>query len=454
MHDRTCFSFTSSGLKIFVVVMLILCALAFPLSVCAVSESPTTKWTETYGSGDGEWAYSLIQTADRGYAIAGAAATYSWPERGYINYTFLLIKTDEEGKMQWNKTYGNEDEHDELAYSIVQTEDEGYVIAGVKLYSSVVDGEYRVRGDFWLVKTDSEGVMQWNRTYGGAENEQLNQVILTSDGGYALIGYREASVFPYYADAWLVKTDADGNMQWNRTYGDEDFDWGSCVLETDEGYAICGWTYSFGSGDFWLIKTDLLGNVRWNRTYGGQEQEWANCVVKSKDGGYLLAGRTESFGAGGGDAWLVKTDSSGNMQWNKTYGDADREYVQSVVQTRDGGYVFVGSINSVTSGDADAWVTKTDSTGNMEWNAILGGGEYDQANFVVENRDSDWVFAGETTSYGAGRSDAWLVKIAPLAANEFPYWIILVLLLFAVLLAVVVIVKKRQSSPTGTLNKP
>lgn len=438
----TGFSFTSSlGSKIFVGVLLTLLMLTLFPPAHAVSEPPPTEWTRTYGSPDGEWAYSVIHTEDGGYAIGGATAKYSWPERGYVNYSFLLIKTDASGNMQWNKTYGGEDEDDELAYSIIQTGDGGYAIAGIKQFSGVINGEFLIIGDFWLVKTDSEGNMQWNKTYGGAESERLYSVIQTSDGGYALVGNRESLDFPHYADAWFVKTDADGNVQWDRTYGGEDFDLASSVLETDGGYVIGGWTYSFGPGDFWLFKTDSVGNVQWNKTYGGQQQEWAQSVVETEDGGYLLAGRTESFGASEGDAWLVKTDSSGNMQWNKTYGEKEKEYVQSVVQTRDGEYAFAGSVNS------EAWVVKTDSTGSMEWSVTFRG--YGMVYSIVETGEGGYAFAGET--YTDARYDAYLVKIAPppdtTPTVTFPWWtvpIIIISFLAGVAVTTIIFRKKQR----------
>lgn len=427
--------------KTFFGIVLILCVLALLLVAHAASDSPPVQWTKIYGGEDGEWAYSLIQTTDGGFALAGASATYSWPERGYTNYSFLLIKTDREGEMQWNRTYGG-DETDELAYSLLDPNDGGYVLAGVKQYSGTADGEFRIKEDFLLIKTTSEGVLQWSRTYGGPENERLYNAIATSDGGYLLVGYKETTVFPYYGDAWFVKTDADGNMQWNRTFGGEDFDVASCVIEVDEGYVMCGWTHSFGPEDFWLIKTDPLGNVVWNKTYGGQGQEWANCVVEARDGGYLLAGRTESFGLGGGDGWLVKTDSSGNMEWSKNYGTGDREHVQSVVQGRDGGYIFVGFVSSIATGNADVWVTKTDSSGNIEWNTTYGTGESDQA-YCVINSDSGIVFAGETNSSDAGRVDVLLVKFESSATTDFLVWTIVFLLLAAVLFTVLLFLRKR-----------
>jgi hypothetical protein len=213
--------------------------------------------------------------------------------------------------------------------------------------------------DFWLVKTDAEGNMEWNKTYGGGEDEWVFSVVQTSDGGYTLGGYRGVSYFD--ADCWFVKTDADGNEQWNRTYygpyGDAIF---SVVQTSDGGYTLAGLTMLFFAGDFdfLLIKTDSFGNEQWSETYGGTNDDVASSVVQTSDGGYTLAGSTESFGVGGYDFWLVKTDAEGNMEWNKTYGGPHYDTAGSVVQTVDGGYALAGQTESFGAGNSDFWLVK------------------------------------------------------------------------------------------------
>jgi hypothetical protein len=202
--------------------------------------------------------------------------------------------------------------------------------------------------------------MQWNKTYGGAYHDNAFRVIQASDGGYVLAG----STYSFGAgdnDAWLVKTDSFGIMQWNKTYGGAYHDESTAIQAIDGGYILTGNTKSFGAGaqDWWLVRTDSSGIMQWNKTYGGAYSDiGAYSFVHSSDGGYVLAGYTESFGAGGADVWLVRTDSSGNMQWNKTYGGPNHDYANWIIQTCDGGYALAGHTESYGAGGGDIWLIK------------------------------------------------------------------------------------------------
>jgi hypothetical protein len=334
------------------------------------------EWNKTYGG----IACSLVATSDGGYALAGA--NYSTA----TNYDFWLAKTDMLGNIQWNRTYGGTGE--DVAYSLVASTDGGYVLAG-DTWSFGAGG-----ADFWLVKTDSLGNMQWNKTYGGTGDDCARTLVVTSDGGYAIAGiwncitWAPLSNVGYYegGDFWLVKTDALGNMQWNQTYGGTGGDLAfSLVATSDGGYALAGtWDYSpdiisfgSGSGDFWLVKTDALGNTQWSQTYGGTGKDLAYSLVTTSDGGYALAGVynfTGPFGFGSADAWLVKTDSLGNMKWNQTYGGTGDDWAYSVIATSDGGYAIAGTWGYVdytgdtsrgweTIQEGDYYLVKTDENG-------------------------------------------------------------------------------------------
>jgi hypothetical protein len=204
---------------------------------------------------------------------------------------------------------------------------------------------------------------EWNKTFGGSSADFATSVKQTSDGGYILAGYT-FSFGSGESDFWLVKTDSSGGHEWNRTFGGDSYDFASSVQQTsDGGYILAGHTYSFGAGvsDFWLVKTDSSGNLEWDQTFGGSDSEFAYSVQQTFDGGYVIAGYTNSFGFGG-DFWFVKTDSSGNHEWNRTFGGSDFDQVHSVQQTSDGGYILAGYTNSFGSG-GDFWVIKTDSSG-------------------------------------------------------------------------------------------
>jgi len=412
--------------KLFLSSTLLFVLFTFSL-VTSVEAQSSSMWIRTYGGTGDDWAYSLITTSDGGYAVAGSTQpSLSEPE------DFWLIKMDWAGYMEWNKTYGGANL--DIAHSLVATSDGGYALAG---YTNSFDGE---NIDFLLVKTDEFGSMEWNQTYGGTGSEWCRSLVATSDGGYALAG-ETVSFGAGSSDFWLVKTDALGNREWNRTYGGTEYEEvGSLVETSDGGYAIVGSTLSFGAGlgDFWLIKTDALGNMEWNKTYGGTGYEWAYSLVETSDGGYVLVGSTESFGAGREDFWLVKTDEFGNMEWGKTYGGREAEWCFSMVATSDGGYALAGWTRSFGAGNEDVWLIKTDESGNKEWDWAYGGTESEWARSLVETSDGGYALAGGTKPFGAGYEDFWLVKsdengVIP----EGNSWIILSLFLTAIMFALI-----------------
>ena len=243
---------------------------------------------------------------------------------------------------------------------------------------------------------------QWSKTYGGAGSDGASSVVQTGDGGYALAGETESF------DAWLVKTDSAGTMLWNKTYGGAAADLASSVMQRyDGGYALAGSTASFGAGywDFWLVMTDASGNLQWSKTYGGAGSDGASSVVQTGDGGYALAGYTYSFGSGNGDAWLVKTDASGNLQWSKTYGGASGDYASSVVQTGDRGYALAGSTASFGAGSDDFWLVKVAPevhdvavTNVTSSKTVVGQGYSASINITVENQ-GDYTETFNVTLY-------------------------------------------------------
>jgi len=255
-------------------------------------------------------------------------------------------------------------------------------------------------------------VKEWSKTFGGSGWDVANSVQQTSDGGYIIAGYT-GSYGAGSDDAWLIKTDSSGKEEWSKTFGGSDYDEANSVQQTsDGGYIIAGRTNSYGAGyrDAWLIKTDSSGKEEWSKTFGGSGWDVANSVQQTSDGGYIIAGRTNSYGAGDYDAWLIKTDSSGKEKWSKTFGGSDYDEANSVQQTSDGGYIIAGRTNSYGAGPGDAWLIKTDSLGKEEWSKTFGGSGHDRANSVQQTSDGGYIIAGRTNSYGAGPGDAWLIK--------------------------------------------
>jgi hypothetical protein len=250
----------------------------------------------------------------------------------------------------------------------------------------------------------------WNETYGGTAEDAAYSTVSTPDGGFVLVGYTHSSSVS--EDFWLVKTDYFGNIEWNKTYGGPENDVAHSVAQTrDGGYAILGTTNSFGAGgsDFWLVKTDSSGNMLWNKTYGGTSDDDAWSIEKTTDGSLVLAGWTASFEVASGDFWLVKTDEYGNMLWNRTFGGGLFDAANCVKQTSDGGFALLGSTYSFGNGGSDFWLIKTDVSGNEQWNKTYGG-TADDFGFSLIKTDDGFALVGSTSSYGAGVYDFWLVK--------------------------------------------
>jgi regulation of enolase protein 1 (concanavalin A-like superfamily) len=385
-------------------------------------------WDQTYGGQKTESAEALIQTSDGGFVMAGYTLSFG---NGFED--FWVVRTDAFGNQEWNHTYGGLDF--DRAQVVIETIDGGYAIAGYTVSPNEVDY------DCLLVKTDSQGNMIWNQTYGGDDWDVAYSLIQSSDRGYVLVGYTQ-SFGNGSADFFLIKTDEQGRMEYTRTYGGESYDFAtSFVRSSDGGYVLTGSTGSGTSTDCMIIKTDGEGNELWRRIFGGNDYDRANSVVVTSDGGFALAGYTASYGEGVADFWLVKTDGLGNPLWNKTFGYSDYDRAFSLVQTADGGYALAG----YGTRDVDFLLVKTDSSGNMIWNQTYGGGLYDEAHALVSTLDGGYALAGFTNSFGPGWSGFWLVKTNEYGiVPEFPSWSILVAWLSIVLILSIILRQRIQ----------
>lgn len=363
---------------------------------------PDEEWNYTYGGNEYDYdiGYCVQQTMDDGYIIAGGSAP-----PGQYHYS-LLIKTDNNGIEQWNKSYGEIPGF--YAFSVDQTNDEGYILIGI-----IYQNESNF-GDIFLCKTDLYGNEEWTKNINVSGDDIGNCVRQTSDGGFILTGY--SFIFEGYEPidvyGWLIKTDSAGNIQWLKTCPSYSFS-NSVKETTDGGFILAGGiTDSIVSEkcDLLLIKTDNNGNFIWEKIIGEEYYEYGLSVDQTSDQGYIITGPSEDIGTGDSEIWLLKTDADGVEMWNKKFGEADHDIGNCVDQTNDGGYMISGWTNSFEFG-IDAWLIKTDEQGNLIWdkkfgpNGLFYSGE--------QTKEGGYIMVGQTEYYGHPKSNVWLVKVAP-----------------------------------------
>jgi len=362
---------------------------------------PSSHFCKAIGGKNDDGGHSLIQTSDGGYAIAGFTSSF-----GAGSSDAYLVKLDADGNLQWTKTIGGP--ASEEGNSLIQTSDGGYVIAGFT--ESFGAGET----DVYVVKLDANGNLQWTKTIGGKGWDAGLSLIQTSDGGYAIAGYTTSFGAGDY-DVYVVKLDAKGNLQWTKTIGGTKDDRGASLIQTsDGGYAIAGYITSFGAGggDVYVVKLDAKGNLQWTKTIGGPADEIGFSLIQISDSGYAIAGYITSFGAGGGDVYVVKLDANGNLQWTKTIGGPGDEAGYSLIQTSDGGYAIAGATQSFGAGKKeDVYVVKLDANGNLLWTKTIGGENDDRGFSLIQTSDGGYAIAGTTSSFGAGEEDVYFIKL-------------------------------------------
>jgi len=372
-----------------------------PAKTIIPATSPSPSFCKAIGGPSIEAGKSLIQTSDGGYAIAGFTISF-----GAGSGDVYVVKLDANGNLQWTKTIGGP--ASEEGNSLIQTSDGGYVIAGYT--SSFGAGQL----DVYVVKLDANGNLQWTKTIGGKKADVGTSLIQTSDGGYAIAGFTESFGAGEW-DVYVVKLDASGNLQWTKTIGGPKGDEGYSLIQTsDGGYVIAGYTNSFGAGkaDVYVVKLDAKGNLQWTKTIGGPESEIGNSLTQTSDGGYAITGTTGSFGTGKADVYVVKLDAKGNLQWTKTIGGPESEVGNSLIQTSDGGYAITGTTGSFGAGEADVYVVKLDANGNLQWTKTIGARNKNYSkSSLIQTSDGGYAIAGHTESFGAGKWDVYVVKL-------------------------------------------
>jgi hypothetical protein len=360
----------------------------------------TNQFIKFYGDYCPDFGLSLDMTDDGGYILLGHTENF-----GAQYQDMWLVKIDSIGNIEWYKLFGGTNL--DFGQSIQITNDKGFILCGFT--NSMGAGGF----DIYVVKTDSVGNFQWQQTFGGLNNEYGYCIRQTYDKGFIICG-STTSFGSGGTDAILIKTDSSGNQQWSKYYGGANNDGAySLDIAADSGYVLGGYSYNFGASadDAMIIKTDTAGNQQWLKIYGGTTNDRALCVKQCYDKGFCIAGYTNSYGSGSEDMYFVKTDSSGNLSYYKTYGGPLTDKAYSLDFTFDNGFILTGQTNSYGAGNNDLYVVKADSTGNMLWQKYYGGSLDDEGFTIKSTSDNGYIAIGNTLSFNVIYKDMYVVKM-------------------------------------------
>jgi uncharacterized repeat protein (TIGR02543 family) len=368
------------------------------------------QWAKVYGGSEGDRAFSIIQTDDGGFIVAGFTESFGSGERD-----LWILKLDSEGRIEWQRAYGGEG--CDSAYNIQQTFDGGYIVVGD---TDSYGAGYR---DIWVLKLAANGDVEWQRAYGENSYDYGYFIHQTSDEGFIVAGSTFASTMDQYSDGWILKLGSSGDVEWQRSYGGMWSDLIRNVLPTaDGGYIALGHTsdliYGYDNYDFWVLKLTSTGHIEWQRRYGGYLYEYPYMIQCTSDNGYIVAGYTESFGAGAYDACIIKLDSVGDIEWHHVYGGWDSDYAHCIQETAEGEYIVSGCTFSFGNGTDDAWVMKLNKDGDLNgagpyvgWQRAYGGEGNDCGHIIQATSDGGYIVAGYSESFGSGDSDVFVLKL-------------------------------------------
>ncbi|MGB9940735.1 PKD domain-containing protein [Methanosarcina sp.] len=411
--------------------------------MATVEQTPGIEWQKCLGGQSFDYGSSIEQTSDGGYIVAGGSYSIDGNVTGnHGSQDSWVVKLDKSGDVVWEKCLGGSSS--DYGSSIEQTSDGGYIVAG---FSNSIDGN--VTGnhgsqDSWVVKLDESGDLVWQKCLGGSSPDYGNSIEQTSDDGYIFVGFSnstDGNVTGNHGgkDSWVVKLGESGDVVWEKCLGGSSSDFGSSIEQTsDGGYVVAGGsgsndgdvTGNHGSQDAWIVKLDESGDVVWQKCLGGSSSESASSIEQTSDGGYIVAGYSNSNDGnvtgnhGSQDSWVVKLDESGDVVWQKCLGGSSIDYGRSIEQISDGGYIFVGYSGSndgdVTGnhGSHDSWVVKLDESGDVVWQKCLGGSSIDYGRSIEQISDGGYIVAGYSGSNDGdvtgnhGNDDYWVVKLA------------------------------------------
>ncbi|MFD2245425.1 T9SS type A sorting domain-containing protein [Pontibacter ruber] len=428
------------------------------------AQVPVKEWDRTFGGTGYDVLRSVQQTKDGGYILGGLSYSNRSVDKSEDNKTvcdsddpdecfsdYWVVKTDATGNKQWEQTIGGN--KDDQLMSVQQTQDGGYILGGFSDSDISEDKSEASRGstDYWIVKLDHSGNIEWDKTIGGQEGDALSALQQTDDGGYIMggtslsgIGGDKTDIHFGYGDYWVVKTDASGKIEWNKTFGGDDIEHFSSLQQTEDGgYIVGGSSSSFTFiSDYWILKLDAQGEQQWNRAYGGNSTDQLQSLQQTDDMGYILGGFSSSgisgdkteMNLGFDDYWVIKVDASGNIKWDKTIGGEGHDWLYSLYHTSDGGYILGGGSESgiskykteASKGSFDYWIVKLNKDGGREWDKTLGGERSDVLYSLMQTNDEGYILGGHSSSGISGDKsearrgrddwddpDYWVIKLSP-----------------------------------------
>ncbi|HTB32569.1 MAG TPA: T9SS type A sorting domain-containing protein [Bacteroidia bacterium] len=367
-------------------------------SFFAVSNAQQIHRAEFSIGGTGEnGGNALVRCHDGGYAVTGFTTAY-----GSGGADVYVLKLDSMFHLLWTKTIGGIG--DEAGFSMVQTKDHGFAITGVSYSFGDI-----VNGDVYVIKLDSNGVIQWTKTVGGAYEDVGNCIIQSKDGGYAIAGYTASYGSGNY-NMYVIKLDSAGNLKWTKVIGGILSEKGYSIIQSREGdYVITGNSESYGAGsvNIYLVKLDSAGTLKWTKTIGGTNSDAAYSIIQTHEGGYAITGYTESYGIGIQDVYVLKVDTGGNLQWTKTIADSTgKDAGYAIIQTKDNGFCIAAITDYYDLGNATGYLIKLDSAGNLKWTKIVGGNRILEFNSIVQSNDGGYIALGSGTVFYIEKLDS------------------------------------------------
>lgn len=439
--------------------------LFFLTNLLIINAQPSIQWQKSFGGSQSDGAFSICQTNDGGYVVTGYTESNDSDIAVFHgNQDYWILKLNNTGSIEWQKSLGGTDK--DFSFSIQQTSDGGYIVAGQSISDDIDISGNHGQEDYWIVKLNSSGNIQWQKSLGGSNNDYAYSIIQTMSGGYIVAGttkstdgdisFHHGTIAIQY-DYWVVNLDSAGTILWEKTLGGGSNDLAECVIQTtDSGFVIAGRSSSNDGevtnhhgttqySDLWIVKLNNSGNLQWQKSLGGSLNDGAYSIQQTLDGGFIAGGTSTSsdgdvtlhYGSFvGNDIWIVKTDSVGNLTWEKTLGGTGTDWLHYIQQTNDGEYILAGYTGSDDGDlmglrgrgiDYDFWIVKLSNIGNMQWQKVMGGTKDDIARCVKQTNDNGFIVSGSSSSSNGdltknnGKSDFWIVKLSSLVnINETP----------------------------------